>query len=121
MAFEQVGIHLSWRGKGIAEEAVVESFRPTPLLEQVADHCRLPVPEPGTTVVKVDPEYYRPTEVETLLGDPTKARSELGWQPEVSFPELIKEMVIYDLNESTRESICRRDGFPTPSSCEAGM
>lgn len=121
MAFEQVGIRLSWHGEGIAEEGIVEAFSPTPLLEQYSNHCRLPAHKPGTTVVKVDPDYYRPAEVETLLGDPTKARSELGWQPEVSFPELVKEMVIYDLNESARESICRRDGFPTPSSCEAGM
>jgi GDPmannose 4,6-dehydratase len=120
-AFEQMGIHLDWRGDGTSEGGIIAEYRPSPLLEQYSSHCKLPDHKVGTSVVRVDPDYFRPTEVETLIGDPTKARTVLGWQPEVSFHELVEEMVAYDLNESVRESICRRDGFPMPPSCEASM
>jgi GDPmannose 4,6-dehydratase len=59
--------------------------------------------------------------VESLLGDPTKAREKLGWTPEISFPEMITEMVAYDVREASRESICLHSGFPLPGSCEAFM
>jgi GDPmannose 4,6-dehydratase len=59
--------------------------------------------------------------VETLLGDPTKARERLGWKPEISFDKMIEEMVEYDLKEATREAICQRNGFSVPSSVEADM
>ncbi len=62
-------------------------------------------------IVAVDPSYYRPTEVETLLGDPSKAKNELGWEPRISFSELVREMVREDLREAEREAMCRRNGF----------
>jgi GDPmannose 4,6-dehydratase len=68
--------------------------------------------------VRIDPRYFRPTEVETLLGDSTKAREEFGWRAEISFAELVHEMVANDLHEATREAICRRNGFAVPASCE---
>jgi GDPmannose 4,6-dehydratase len=120
-AFEQVGIHLDWCGEGPSEQGIIAALCPSPLLDSYSRHCKLPEHKVGKPVVMVDPGYFRPTEVETLIGDATKARSVLGWQPEVPFHELVREMVAYDLNESVRESICRRDGFPMPSSCEAGM
>ncbi len=120
-AFEEVGIQLDWRGTGTSEQGVVAGVRPSPLLEQYSRYCRLPEHRVGTPIVLVDPRYFRPTEVESLIGNPAKAKSVLGWQPEVTFDELVKEMVAYDLNESARESICQRDGFPVPSSCEARM
>jgi GDPmannose 4,6-dehydratase len=64
-------------------------------------------------VVRVDPRYFRPTEVETLLGDPTKAKEKLGWTPQTSFQELVSEMVRGDLEEAKRDELCREHGFNT--------
>jgi len=61
--------------------------------------------------VRVDPRYFRPAEVETLLGDATKAREKLGWQPKTSFHELVAEMVREDLKEAERDELCKREGF----------
>ncbi len=65
----------------------------------------------GKTIVAVDPAYFRPTEVETLLGDPTKAREKLGWTPKIAFKELVKEMVQADLEEAKRDELVQRAGF----------
>jgi GDPmannose 4,6-dehydratase len=120
-AFEQLGIRLEWRGEGIAEQGLVASLHPSPILEQYAQSPMVRLPEPGTVLVCVDPAYFRPTEVETLLGDPSKAREKLGWSPQTSFTELVEEMVARDLNDATREHICQRNGFPLQTSCEAHM
>jgi GDPmannose 4,6-dehydratase len=71
-----------------------------------------------TALVHVDPRYFRPTEVEILLGDPTKARNKLGWRSEVSFADLVYEMVEHDLHDAAREAVCVRNGFAQPASCE---
>jgi GDPmannose 4,6-dehydratase len=75
----------------------------------------------GKPVVFVDPRYFRPTEVDTLLGDASKAREKLGWRPEVGFDELVGEMMVNDLDEAARDSVCKRNGFPMPVSCEARL
>ncbi len=67
----------------------------------------------GDIVARVDPRYFRPTEVETLLGDPTKAKEKLGWVPQTSFQELVSEMVRGDLEEAKRDELCRKHGFNT--------
>jgi len=120
-AFAQVGIELEWRGSGIAEKGVVASLHPSPLLEDFAQHSRARLPQPGKVIIHVDPAYFRPTEVETLLGDASKARTKLGWRPQIPFNELVREMVANDLLEATREYICQRNGFPLPASCEEHM
>jgi len=63
--------------------------------------------------VAVDPRYFRPTEVETLLGNPAKAKRQLGWAPKVTFEELVAEMVREDLKAAERDELCRREGFTT--------
>jgi len=63
-------------------------------------------------IVAVDPRYFRPTEVETLLGDASKAHQQLGWEPEISFSQLVAEMMREDLKEADRDVLCRREGFP---------
>ena len=118
LAFREVGIELEWTGEGVAEKGLVREQHASPALEGLGSHCRAARLEPGSVLVNVDPGYFRPTEVETLLGDPTKAREKLGWRPEVSFSELIREMVANDLNEAARDAICLRNGFETPASCE---
>jgi GDPmannose 4,6-dehydratase len=62
-------------------------------------------------IVKVDPRYYRPTEVETLLGDPTKANEKLGWTPKVTLPELVREMVNGDYTAASRDNLVKSAGF----------
>ena len=65
----------------------------------------------GREVVRVDPRYFRPTEVETLLGDSTKAREKLGWTPKISFEELVAEMVREDLKSAERDEVAKKHGF----------
>jgi GDPmannose 4,6-dehydratase len=70
---------------------------------------------PGAVVVRVDPRYYRPTEVSTLLGDASKARKRLGWVPTIGFGELVSEMVTEDLAEARRDALNLRSGFAVKS------
>jgi GDPmannose 4,6-dehydratase len=90
-AAERLGIDLDWRGDGIDEHAIDKAT--------------------GKTVVRVDPRYFRPTEVDTLLGDASKARRQLGWTPEVTFDELVTEMVESDLKLAERDALIKREGF----------
>ena len=83
LAFAEIGRSVEWRGKGIDEIAVDRKS--------------------GKTIVRVDPTYFRPTEVEELIGDAGKARAMLGWKPKTSFAELVREMVAADLAEARRE------------------
>jgi GDPmannose 4,6-dehydratase len=82
-AFAEVGRSIAWRGKGVDEEGVDAKT--------------------GDVLVKIDPRYFRPTEVELLLGDPSKARKVLGWKHEITFPQLVKEMVASDLKKIGEE------------------
>ena len=81
---------MTWQGSGIDEKALDSS---------------------GNVVVAVDPRYFRPTEVETLLGDPAKAHRELGWTPRTSFDQLVEEMVASDLKAAQRDALVRQHGF----------
>ena len=69
----------------------------------------------GRVIVRVDPRYFRPAEVETLLGDPSKAKRQLGWEPKVGFAELVSEMVRADLREAERDELCKSEGYTTLS------
>jgi len=92
-ASKELGMSIRWEGKGVDEKGFCE--------------------ETGNCVVAVDPRYFRPTEVETLLGDPTKAKEKLGWVPETSFSELVAEMVREDLKGAEKDELCQREGFKT--------
>jgi GDPmannose 4,6-dehydratase len=70
-----------------------------------------PHPSPGQVIVRVDPRYFRPTEVESLLGDPSKAKNELGWEPKITFDELVKEMVQADMESAKRDALVEKYGF----------
>jgi len=67
----------------------------------------------GKIIVSIDSRYFRPTEVETLLGDSTKAKEKLGWIPKTTFTELVKEMIMSDLKEAERDYLCQTEGYPT--------
>ena len=115
-AFQEVGIELEWKGKGLDEKGIVAAVNSTQYEVSSDRKSLLPtansiLPKPGAVLVEVDSRYFRPTEVETLLGDPTKAKTKLGWQPKVTFPELVSEMVREDLKEAERDQLCKREGY----------
>ncbi len=87
-AAEALGIQLSWEGKGVQEIALWK----------------------GNPIVRIDPRYFRPTEVEALLGDPTKAKNKLGWIPEITVQEMCKEMVAYDLEQAKQHALLKKHG-----------
>jgi GDPmannose 4,6-dehydratase len=89
----RLDMRIDWRGKGVDEHGVDAAT--------------------GETIVKVDERYFRPTEVETLLGDPAKARRQLGWRAEIGFETLVQEMVDSDLEHARRDALMAREGFKT--------
>ncbi len=121
LAFEKVGIYLKWEGEGINEKGIVVDLQSTPLMQKYDRRAQMRTLEPGKTLISVDPQYFRPTEVDTLLGDATKAQWLLEWQPEISFDDMIHEMVAHDIQEAMREAICLQSGFALPESAEASM
>jgi GDPmannose 4,6-dehydratase len=121
LAFSEVGIQIKWEGKGISERGIIRDIKPSALLKKYDRRDQLRDLREGQTVVAIDPRYFRPTEVDTLLGDPTKAREKLGWKQKISFEQMISEMIEYDLNEGMREAIWKQKGFDVPDSFEANM
>ena len=109
-AAKGVGIGMRWEGEGVNEIGIVASIdsHGTKTEGGAAGHLQV-----GQAIVKVDPRYFRPTEVETLLGDPSKARQKLGWVPKTTFEELVAEMVHSDLEEARRDELCKHHGFST--------
>ena len=93
LAFAEAGIGLRWEGSGVNEKGI----------DSKNNRC----------LIEVDPKYFRPTEVETLLGDATKAREKLGWKPKISFKSLVKEMVKEDSSEAQKDQVCLDHGFKT--------
>jgi GDPmannose 4,6-dehydratase len=93
-AWEYLGRNILWEGEGIEEKGYDS--------------------ETKKIVVSVDPSYYRPTEVETLVGDPTKAKEKLGWEPKISFKEMVKEMMENDINIAKRDTLVKSYGFKAP-------
>jgi len=91
VAGKELGLDIRWEGEGLEEKGY----------DSKNDRC----------IVAVDPRYFRPTEVESLLGDASLAKRELGWEPRISFDEMVAEMVAQDLREAERDLICRREGF----------
>jgi len=98
----ELGLVLEWSGRGVEEHAVVVKA-PTGSGASI-----------GQRVVAIDPRYHRPAEVDTLLGDPSKAKRELGWTARTSFEELVREMVAADLSEASRDALVERSGFNVP-------
>lgn len=101
-AAQELGIGLTWKGDGVEEQGVVTS------ISGKDTKCKV-----GDVIVKVDPRYFRPTEVETLLGDPTKAKEKLGWTPKTTLKELVTEMVQADFVSARRDALVKLAGFQT--------
>lgn len=108
MSAREAGIELEFRGAGVDEIAVVTSV----------DAAKAPALSIGDVIVKVDPRYFRPAEVETLLGDPSKAKEKLGWVPEVTVEEMCAEMVAHDLEKARRHALLKAHGYDVAVSKE---
>jgi GDPmannose 4,6-dehydratase len=91
LAFKEVGIEIVWQSEGVEEKGLDS--------------------ETGSTLIEIDPRYFRPTEVDRLQGDATKARELLGWRPRISFPELVSQMVINDLRTAEKDQLCKNAGY----------
>lgn len=99
MAAAKLSMIIEWRGQGVDEKGIDSKT--------------------GSVIVTIDPRYFRPTEVETLLGDATKARDQLGWEPEISFEDLVEEMVKEDLKIVERDKLCLDQGFTVYNNFES--
>lgn len=104
----ELGISLRFEGGGVDEYAIVEAI--------VGD--KAPALKVGDIIVRVDPRYFRPTEVETLLGDPSKAKEKLGWIPEITVQEMCKEMVSHDLEQARQHALLKQHGYDVSHSIE---
>lgn len=105
---KELGITLRFEGQGVDEVAIVDQI----------DGDNAPALKVGDIIVKVDPRYFRPAEVETLLGDPTKAKQVLGWVPEITTQEMCAEMVAADLKSAKRHALLKAHGYELPVSVE---
>jgi len=93
MVFKEAGINLTWEGKGVAEKGIDQ--------------------KDGKVLVEIDPRYFRPAEVDILIGDPSKAKTKLGWEPKVKLPELVKMMMEHDMELARRELHLKNGGYKT--------
>jgi GDPmannose 4,6-dehydratase len=107
-AGEELGVRLQFEGNGTSEVGIVASV----------EGDKAPALRPGQVVVRIDPRYFRPTEVETLLGDPGKAGLKLGWTPQISVREMCAEMVARDLEDARRNALLKKHGYHVSISVE---
>ncbi len=105
---QELGLRLRFEGQGVNESAVVAAI----------EGDKAPALKVGDVLVKIDPRYFRPTEVETLLGDPSKAKKLLGWTPEITVQEMCKEMVVEDLAQARKSALLKKHGYAVPISSE---
>jgi GDPmannose 4,6-dehydratase len=107
MAFSEVGVELDFQGEGAQESGVISKVN-------AAD---FPL-RPGTEVVAVDPRYYRPTEVDLLVGNPEKAKTKLGWEPRSTLSDIVREMVTADIASFRRDQLLAQSGYSTKNEYE---
>ena len=104
MSANELGINIKWQGSGIDETGLIDGS--SPILNTEQKNLKA-----GDTIFRIDPRYFRPTEVETLLGDPSKAKEKLGWVPEITVQEMCKEMVMNDLEQAKQHSLLKQHGY----------
>jgi GDPmannose 4,6-dehydratase len=108
MAAAELGLTLRFEGQGVDETGIVERI----------DGDKAPALKVGDVILAVDKRYFRPAEVETLLGDPAKAKEKLGWEPEITVQEMCAEMVATDLIEARRHALLKHHGYDVPIAVE---
>jgi GDPmannose 4,6-dehydratase len=101
-AAAEIGVSIRWEGIGIDEIGIIDN---------ISTGSEVNAMKVGDIIVRIDPRYFRPTEVETLLGDPGKAKEKLGWVPKTTFAELVSEMMLSDLVEARRDELCKSEGY----------
>jgi GDPmannose 4,6-dehydratase len=101
MSAKELGVTLSWKGTGVNEKGYVEAI----------EGNKAPGLKIGQNIIAIDPRYFRPAEVETLLGDPTRAKEKLGWVPQITLQEMIVEMVAHDLEQSKKHALLKKQGY----------
>jgi GDPmannose 4,6-dehydratase len=110
---QALGMQIRWEGTGVDEIGYAIIPRP----DVIAREAQQSTP-PEIPIIRIDPRYFRPTEVETLLGDPTKAKERLGWVPEITAQEMCAEMVAFDLAQAKKHALLKRHGYETQVSKE---
>jgi len=101
MSAAELGVSIAWSGDGVNEVGAVAKI--------VGD--KAPALKVGDVIVRIDPRYFRPSEVETLLGDPSKAKTKLGWVPKITLPEMVAEMVVHDLIHAQKQALLKSRGY----------
>ncbi len=128
-SFKELGVEIEFRGEGEKEEGVIVAINEEKLIdelkkiniesnrhiEQIVENARALT---GKSVIKVDPKYFRPAEIDILIGDYSKAKEKLGWEPKHTVDDLIKDMVKNDLEKNYREVVLKKSGFKIIKSCE---
>tara|TARA_R110002050_G_scaffold242271_6_gene378662 strand:+ start:14310 stop:15437 length:1128 start_codon:yes stop_codon:yes gene_type:complete len=109
LSAKELGISLKFEGEGVEEKAIIEA---------IADEALCPGISVGDVIVQVDPKYFRPAEVETLLGDPSNAKNKLGWVPEITVEEMCSEMVQHDLKKAKQHALLKSHGYDVNVSLE---
>ncbi len=125
MAFGDLGLNIVFEGKGVEEKGIVQNVNEEELytllkninVENPENIIKYATSLIDKDVINIDPKYFRPTEVDLLLGDPSKAKEKLGWEPQITFEEMTKEMIEYDLKENYQELVLKTHGFEVPKSC----
>ena len=112
MSAAELGINIKWNGNGVDETGIIEKSSPFLL------NTEQTILKAGDIIFRIDPRYFRPTEVETLLGDPSKAKEKLGWVPEITLQEMCKEMVTYDLEQAKQYALLKQHGYAVTLSSE---
>jgi len=126
MAFAELGLKLEFVGEGLDEKGVVAEFEEEKLvktlkeaeIEEVEKLVQRGKELVGKTVIEVDPKYFRPAEVDILIGDASKAREKLGWKPKHTLEDLVKDMILGDLKKNYKELVLNKYGFKIIKSCE---
>ncbi|OAI19249.1 GDP-mannose 4,6-dehydratase [Methylomonas koyamae] len=108
MSAKELGVAIRWEGQGVDEKGFVESI--------TGD--KAPAMSVGQNIVAIDPRYFRPAEVETLLGDPANAKNKLGWVPQITLQEMVAEMVAYDLEQAQKHALLKKQGYSVAVSRE---
>lgn len=103
-AAHAIGINIRWEGSGRKEVGIIDTCT-------VTDGGTMSSCYPGKVIVRIDPRYFRPSEVETLLGDPGKANSELGWVPEITLESMVEEMMQHDLGLAKSSALLKANGY----------
>ena len=106
---QELGVTLRFEGQGVDEVGIVTAV----------EGDKASALKPGDVIVRVDPPYFRPTEVETLLGDPSKAKAKLGWVPEITVQEMCAEMVAADLDKAKQHALLKANGYDVSLSVES--